>query len=85
LKKTQVISVDRTDWHNKLDTDFMADPKGVSQAEFEKIAKVNNDAYKRREAAAWEYKSRNPEAGPITQKETTQYVKELIPPLHGMP
>ena len=77
LKKNNVTSVDRADWHNKLDTDFMADPKGVSQTEFERIAEMNNDAYRRRRAAAWEYKSRNPEAGAITQRETTDYIEEM--------
>jgi protein-tyrosine-phosphatase len=77
LQKHKVTSVDRADWHNKLDTDFMADPKGVSQAEFERIAEMNNDAYSRRRAAAWEYKSRNPEAGPISQRETRDYVEEM--------
>lgn len=77
LQQNNVTSVDRADWHHKLDTDFMADPKGVSQAEFERIAEINNDAYKRRAAAEWEYKSRNPEAGPISQHETKEYVKEM--------
>ncbi len=77
LQQNNITSVDRADWHNKLDTDFMADPKGVSQAEFERIAEINNDAYKRRAAAEWEYKSRNPEAGPISQHETKEYIKEM--------
>ena len=77
LKEHGVIAADRSNWHNKLDTDFMADPAGVTKAEFEEIARLNNDAYKRRQAASWEYKSRNPEAGPITQDETTKYIQEM--------
>ncbi|HBG60785.1 MAG: hypothetical protein A2Y03_03680 [Omnitrophica WOR_2 bacterium GWF2_38_59] len=77
LQRNQVTSVDRADWHNKLDTDFMADASGVSKAEFERIAEMNNDAYSRRAAADWEYKSRNPDAGEITQYETKEYVKEM--------
>lgn len=77
LKDNGVITVDRNDWHKRNDTDFMADSKGISKAEFEKVAPKNNDAYRRPDSASWEYKSRNPEAGPITQNETTQYVSEM--------
>ena len=44
----------RNDWHNSLDTDFMADPSEMSEAQFKRISKMNNDAYKRRLAADYE-------------------------------
>ena len=44
----------RADWHNKLDTDFMGDPRYVTEAEFKEIARLNNDAYTRRHAAEFE-------------------------------
>ncbi len=46
------------DFAAKNDVDFMADPSGVSQVEFEKIAKINNDAYKRPGAASFEANAR---------------------------
>lgn len=46
------------DFATKNDVDFMADPSGVSQAEFEKIAHINNDAYKRPGAASFEANAR---------------------------
>lgn len=47
------------DFASKNDVDFMADPAGISQAEFEKIAKINNDAYKRPGAARFEANARS--------------------------
>ncbi|MET0064844.1 MAG: hypothetical protein ABW076_00715 [Candidatus Thiodiazotropha sp.] len=77
LKEHEVIAGDRNDWHQRLDTDFMADPKGVSRSEFAEVGSYNNDAYVRPEAANWEYKSRNPEAGAISQRETVEYTSEM--------
>ena len=48
------VAAESGTWHKQLDTDFMADPNHVSQGDFEKIAKLNNDAYRRREAAQYE-------------------------------
>jgi hypothetical protein len=45
-------------WARKLDTDFMADPSGVTRAEFEQIARMNNAAYSRQGAAEYERISR---------------------------
>ncbi|MCG7943364.1 MAG: hypothetical protein JAY61_09700 [Candidatus Thiodiazotropha taylori] len=77
LQEHEVISADRDNWHNKLDTDFMANPKNVKRSEFEQVSLSNNDAYQRPEAADWEYKSRNPKAGPIRQRETVEYDSEM--------
>lgn len=48
----------RDNWHNRLDVDFMADPANVTDEQFRQIAKLNNDAYKRRGAAEFERRSR---------------------------
>ena len=48
----------RTNWHNKLDVDFMADPEFVTDKQFKQIAKLNNDAYTRMKAAEFEKLSR---------------------------
>jgi hypothetical protein len=64
------------DWTKRHDVDFMADPTGLSQAEFERIAKVNNDAYKRREAASFEAKYRAGQEPP-TVEEALKYNDEM--------
>ncbi|RMF03431.1 MAG: hypothetical protein D6773_07340, partial [Alphaproteobacteria bacterium] len=77
LAENEVLDAPSDTWHNKLDTDFMADPNHVTKAEFEQIAKMNNDAYKRREAAIFEAKSRDPDAPPITPQEYHAYAQEM--------
>jgi hypothetical protein len=67
----------RSDWHQKLDVDFMADPRTVNQGQFEEIAKLNNDAYKRREAAEFERISRARDGTPVTPEMYTAYVDEM--------
>ena len=64
-------------WHNRLDTDFMADPSHVSQADFEQIAKLNNDAYRRREAAQYEAISRAENPGKISPEQFRAYGEEM--------
>lgn len=48
----------RNDWHNKLDTDFMADPAHVDGDDFGAIGELNNDACLERESARYEALSR---------------------------
>ncbi len=67
----------RSDWHRKLDVDFMADPRTVSQSQFEEIAKLNNDAYTRREAADFERISRASDGTAVTPEMYTGYVDEM--------
>lgn len=63
------------DFATKNDVDFMADPDGVSQAEFEKIAQINNDAYKRPGAASFEANARTGRAQSYV--ETMAYKEEM--------
>ena len=67
----------RSDWHRKLDVDFMADPKTVTQSQFEEIGKLNNDAYKRREAAEFERISRAKDGTQVTPEMYTKYTDEM--------
>lgn len=67
----------RDDWHRSLDVDFMADPGKVSQAEFEEIARVNNAAYKRREAAEFEKISRANDGSQVTPAQYRAYAEEM--------
>ncbi len=55
------VDPEKIDYARKNDVDFMADPRGVNAADFERIAGLNNDAYKRRDAAMYEAKSRSGE------------------------
>lgn len=77
LEKNGAITERRTDWQNKLDTDFMADPRHVSEAEFREIAKMNNDAYKNRFAADYERISRAKGGGKIGPEHVTGYAEEM--------
>jgi PKD repeat protein len=63
------LGTQNVNYAKKLDTDLMADPKGLTEAEFEEIAKLNNDAYKRPKAAAAEAKKR------IYEMELKEYYK----------
>ncbi|MCB1436874.1 MAG: hypothetical protein KDJ46_06845 [Rhodobiaceae bacterium] len=68
----------RTDWHNKLDTDFMADPRHITDpADFRDIAKMNNDAYKNRFAAEYEKISRAKDASRIGPAHVNGYMEEM--------
>ena len=64
-------------WQERLDTDFMADPNHVSQADFEKIAKMNNDAYRRREAAQYEAIVRAEIPGKVSPEQFRAYGEEM--------
>jgi len=55
------VDPEKIDYARKNDVDFMADPGRVNAADFERIAGLNNDAYKRRDAAMYEAKSRSGE------------------------
>ena len=68
----------RDNWHNKLDTDFMADPDLVTDpAEFREIAKMNNDAYKNRFAAEYERLSRAKDGSKIGPNHVNGYMEEM--------
>jgi hypothetical protein len=77
LKQEGVLDAPSDTWHNKLDTDFMADPEHVSKADFEKIAKLNNDAYKRRLAARFEATSRANDGTTVSPEEYGAYTEEM--------
>jgi hypothetical protein len=66
----------RGDWHNQLDVDFMADPAHVTDQQFREIAELNNDAYTRRGSAEYERRSR---AGglEVTPDQFTDYANEM--------
>ena len=59
----------------ELNTDFMGDPSQMSKEDFEKIAKLNNDAYKRQAAARYEAKIRDGQSVDVT--ETVEYQQEM--------
>ena len=71
------VNVSRNDWHVQLDTDFMADPAGVTEDQFRQIAKLNNDAYKRRAAAVYEAVSRAGGDVRVTPEMFTGYAEEM--------
>ena len=75
LANAGIPSEARGDWHNALDTDFMADPSRVSEQEFREIAELNNDAYARRNAALYEAASRS--GGKVTPELVRDYVAEM--------
>ncbi|RJR35859.1 MAG: hypothetical protein C4576_24575 [Desulfobacteraceae bacterium] len=75
LRESGIETKGGENWAVKNDVDIMADPKGLSANEFEKIAEVNNDAYKRPGAAEYEKKSRSGESP--TLKETEAYLDEM--------
>ncbi len=68
---------ERLDWHNRLDVDFMADPKYVTDAQFREIAKLNNDAYTRRNAAEFERVSRAGDGTRVTPEQFRDYALEM--------
>lgn len=68
----------RSDWHNKLDVDFMADPEFITDPEeFREIARMNNDAYKNRYAAEYEAISRSKNGGKIGPRHVEGYMNEM--------
>ncbi len=77
LKAESIQFRPRSDWHQKLDVDFMADPRTVTQSQFEEIGRLNNDAYTRREAAEFERISRARDGTRVTPEMYTAYVDEM--------
>lgn len=78
LDKHGINREPRGDWHKKLDTDFMGDPRYVSETEFRKIAQLNNDAYTRRHAAEFEAIIRKPGGpGKIDPQHIVAYAEEM--------
>lgn len=72
------IPQNRSDWHNKLDVDFMADPAFITDPdEFREIARMNNDAYKNRFAAEYEALSRSSDGGKIGPQHVDGYMTEM--------
>ncbi len=69
--------VPKDDWLNRLDVDFMADPTDITDEQFRKIAKLNNDAYKRRGAAEYERRLRGKNQPPITSQQFSDYAAEM--------
>jgi hypothetical protein len=76
LSENGVLDQPSNTWHNKLDTDFMADPRYVTEAEFREVAKLNNDAYKRRHAAEFE-KIKRAGGGKIGPQHVTATAEEM--------
>lgn len=85
LGEQHVLDEPRTDWHNRLDTDFMADPeylaeqigKEAAKEAFKKIAEMNNDAYKRANAAIYERVSRAKDGTTVTPELFRDYALEM--------
>ncbi|MCL4764734.1 MAG: hypothetical protein KJZ80_00695 [Hyphomicrobiaceae bacterium] len=78
LKQSGAPVPTRDNWHNKLDTDFMADPRVVTDpAEFREIGKMNNDAYKNRFAAEYERISRAKDGSKIGPQHVSGYTEEM--------
>lgn len=78
LRDNNVLDQSRTDWHNRLDTDFMADPTMLRDEEkFRQVAKLNNDAYKRRQAAKFEAASRAQDGLKVTPEQFRDYGEEM--------
>ncbi|THB72048.1 MAG: hypothetical protein D6B25_17525 [Desulfobulbaceae bacterium] len=77
LQQNGAIDGSSSNWHQKLDTDFMADPRYVSEADFREVAKMNNDAYTRRHAAEFEKISRQSGVGKIGPQHVTAYTEEM--------
>lgn len=77
LTKNGAIDKPRDNWQTKLDTDFMADPRHVSEADFREIAKMNNDAYKRGASANFERISRQSGGGKIGPEHVTAYTEDM--------
>ncbi len=78
LKDSKVDVEPRNNWHNKLDTDFMADPSKIKTAEeFRDIARMNNDAYKSRFAAEYERISRAGDGTKIGPDHVNGYLDEM--------
>lgn len=72
------VSEQRGNWHNKLDTDFMADPTHITDPdEFLAVAEYNNDAYKRRMAAEYERISRAGDGTKIGPEHVEGYMDEM--------
>lgn len=71
------LRLDRDDWHKRLDIDFMADPRYVSEEQFRRIAELNNDAYRRRRAAEFERLSRMDNPPVISQDLFREYAQEM--------
>jgi len=67
----------KSNWHVDLDVDFMADPGYVTDEQFRAIAKLNNDAYKRRGSAEFERTSRAGGDVRVTPDQFRDYVQEM--------
>lgn len=76
LAKAGLSTKPRYNWHNKLDVDFMVDPKTVTLKEFQQVAKLNNDAYTRPGAAKYEFVTRGGE-GELTSQDFKDYSDEM--------
>ena len=77
LAKEKVPCDPMTRWEALLDTDFMADPRHVTQAQFEEIARMNNAAYTRREAAEFELISRAKDGTLVSAGQARAYAEEM--------
>ncbi len=70
------LGTTNVDYAKQVNTDFMANQSQMSAEDFAKVSKLNNDAYKRQGAAAYEAKVRN-EGSTITVDEALDYQKEM--------
>ncbi len=76
IQSTEAGGDPTRNWLKTNDIDIMCDPANVaSSKEFGKIAEANNDAYKRKDAAAYEAKSRSGLQPSV--KETLAYLDEM--------
>lgn len=77
LSAEGMVNQPRIDWHNRLDVDFMADPSYVTDKQFREIAYLNNDAYRRRNAAEYERVSRSNTGETVTPELFSDYAAEM--------
>lgn len=78
LSDKGLIDAPRDNWHNRLDTDFMADPSHVTDEQFRRVAEHNNDAYTRRASADFERRIRTPGGPlPVGPEHIVAYVQEM--------
>ncbi|MCX7008916.1 MAG: hypothetical protein NTY53_17000, partial [Kiritimatiellaeota bacterium] len=69
------FKTDGVNYAKKFDTDFMADPHGMSAADFTKVGKMNNDPYFNRAAAEYEFNKRH--GLPVTEEQSQAYLREM--------
>lgn len=84
----ETMNAKRSNWQERLDVDFMGDPRGppdangkytrpLTEKEFAEIATYQNDAYKRRASAEYERISRATDGGKIGPEHVKAYTADM--------